>query len=65
MDLGSSVSAARQMINRYGLQAEAMAAERARLTREQDSRSPNEWDHVQIAICELRRSAAAQEQRRG
>ena len=65
MDLRASVSAARQMINRYGLQAEAIAAERARLTWEQGSRSPNEWDQVEIAICELRRSAAAQEQRRG
>ena len=64
MDIRSSVSAARQMIERYGLQAEAMAAERARSAREQEGSAPNHWDQVQMAICELRRSATAQGTRR-
>jgi hypothetical protein len=41
-----------------------MAAERARSAREQEGTAPNHWDQVQMAICELRRSATAQGSRR-
>lgn len=63
MDFRSSVTVARQMIDRFGLQAQAVAAERAALAQADDPRMQNHWEQVHTAICELRRSAAAQARR--
>lgn len=64
MSVQSSLTIARQMIDRFGLQAQAMAAERATLAQHDDPRMRDHWEQVHAVICELRRSAAVHERRR-
>lgn len=61
MTIQSSLTVARQMIERFGLQAQAMAAERARIAQQDDPRMQHHWEQVQAVICDLRRSASAKE----
>lgn len=61
MEFQNSVVVARQMIARFGLQAQAIAAERAALAQHDDPRMQNHWEQVHTAICELRRSASVKE----
>ncbi|HTI01496.1 MAG TPA: hypothetical protein VL752_11170 [Acidisoma sp.] len=63
MAIQSSIITARQMIERFGLQAQAVAAERATLAQHDDPRMQNHWEQVHAVICDLRRSAAAKERR--
>lgn len=63
MEFQSSILVARQMISRFGLQAQAIAAERATLAQPDDPRMHNHWEQVHSVICDLRRSATARERR--
>jgi hypothetical protein len=63
MTIQSSITIARQMISRFGLQAQAVAAERATLAQQDDPRMHNHWEQVHAVICDLRRSASAKERR--
>jgi len=65
MEFQNSVTVARQMIERFGLQAQAVAAERATLAQHDDPRMQNHWEQVHAAICDLRRSAAVKERATG
>ncbi len=51
--------AARMMIKRHGLQAQAIALERVQEMRLQgDTAGLDRWQQIYAAICDLRRSAA-------
>jgi len=59
MELKRSIGIARALINRYGLQAQAIAEERADLIALEDPGARNFWEQVPSLVSEFRRSATA------
>ena len=64
MELKSSIGIARALIKRYGHQAQAIAEESADIMALQDPGMRHVWEQVPLAVCELRRTNAAQERQR-
>jgi hypothetical protein len=61
-----ALNAARNMLRLHGLRAEAVAMEHiAELRRQGDPDALHHWEETYAAICELRRSAAVQQQQKG
>ena len=60
MEAKRSIGIARALINRYGLQAQAIAEERADLMAQEDP-GARFWEQVPAVVCEFRRSHAAKE----
>jgi hypothetical protein len=56
MELKSSIKIARALINRYGLQAQAMAEQQAETMARQDPGTHHVWEQVPTVVCEFRRS---------
>jgi hypothetical protein len=65
MDVKRSIGIARALINRYGLQAQAIAEERANLMAQEDPGTRYFWEQVPAVVCEFRRTGAAKERSRG
>jgi hypothetical protein len=57
----NTITIARNLIKRYGYQAEAMAEERAAILSQQDPGLAHLWRQIPTVISELRRSNAAHE----
>ena len=64
MEAKQSIGIARALINRYGLQAQAVADERADLMAQEDPGASYFWEQVPAVVCEFRRSHAAKEHSR-
>ena len=64
MESKRSIGIARALINRYGLQAQAIAEERADLMAQEDPGARYFWEQVPAVVCEFRRSHAAKERSR-
>lgn len=60
MNMDNSIGMARALLKRYGLQAQAIADERAELMARADPGSRHVWEGASAAVSDFRRSGAAQ-----
>ncbi|MBW4025089.1 MAG: hypothetical protein HIU92_18505 [Proteobacteria bacterium] len=65
MTMENSIGIARALIKRYGLEAQAIAEERASIMAQDDPGIRHVWEQVPSVVCELRRSGNAQARREG
>ncbi|HEX3982132.1 MAG TPA: hypothetical protein VHX12_00415 [Acidisoma sp.] len=65
MDMDNSIGMARALLKRYGLQAQAIAEERAEIMAQQEPGSRHVWEGASSAVSEFRRSGSAQASRKG
>jgi hypothetical protein len=63
MDQKNGITIARDLIKRYGDQAQAVAEERAALMAQQEPGLSHVWGTVPAMVSELRRTSAGRDQR--